>query len=117
MKEMLASKFCLGESTENNLRMTMTLTLKVRVTMLPEGSVNVYVTGVVPGGNCDPGWRLVMELTVPELSVTVGWGQVTGVVSVPNGTVTVMSSGNSWTSGTSTSAVEGTWNETIFKIH
>ena len=78
---------------------TITLTLNDRVTIFPAGSLNVYVTVVVPGVNELPGCLSVDGMTVPELSVTVGVGQDTGVLVVPNGTVTVMSSGKVVTCG------------------
>ena len=55
----------------------------------------------------------MLVLTVPELSVAVGVGQLTGVLVVPNGTVTVMSSGNDVTCGRSVSAI-GKENEDLY---
>jgi hypothetical protein len=80
-----------------------TLTVKVRVTVFPAGSVNVYVTGVEPMGKEVPGSRLVPTVTVPELSVAVGTGQLTTELVVPKGTVTEMSLGKVWTAGGSVS--------------
>jgi hypothetical protein len=80
------------------------LTLKVRVTVFPAGSVKVYVTGVVPTGKVVPGSKLVLTLTVPELSVTVGIGQSTTELVVPKGTVIEMSLGKVCTDGGSVSA-------------
>ena len=64
------------------------------VTEFPVGSVNVYVTGVVcPVGKELPGSADFVGKTVPELSKAVGSSQFTGVLGVPKGTETVMSSG------------------------
>ena len=65
----------------------------------------MYITVVVPGANGLPGCLSVDGMTVPELSVTVGVGQDTGVLVVPNGTVTVMSPGKIVTCGSIASAI------------
>ena len=90
----------------HHLRRTITFTLNVRVTVFPAGSVNVYVTGVVPGGNELPDCLSEVGKTVPELSVTVGSAQVTGTMVVPNGTVKVKSSGKIETCGGIPSAMD-----------
>ena len=61
--------------------------------VLPEGSVKVYVTGVVPTGKKSLG-ALVLEtrVTVPELSDALGSCQLTVLPGELRGTVTVMSS-------------------------
>ena len=87
------------------LRSTITLTLNVLVTEFPAGSVKVYVTGVVPGGKELPGCLLVVGKTVPELSVTTGVSQGTFALVVPNGTVTVTSSGKLKITGSIVSAI------------
>ena len=66
--------------------------------VFPDGSVYVYVTGVVPTGKKDPG-ELVLccSVAVPELSVTVGSVHDTVVPSVPKGMTRVMSSNGEMT--------------------
>ena len=60
--------------------------------VLPDGSVYVYVTGVVPTLKKELG-NLVLDtrVAVPELSVAKGSCQLTVVPGEPDGTVTVMS--------------------------
>ena len=60
--------------------------------VLPDGSVYVYVTGVVPTLKKEFG-NLVLDtrVAVPELSVAEGSCQLTVVPGDPDGTVTVMS--------------------------
>ena len=76
------------------------------MTEFPVGSTKLYVTGVVPGKNELPDGLSEDGVTVPELSVTVGSSQVTGTLVVPNGTVLVMSSGKTDTTGGMPSAVD-----------
>ena len=74
-----------------HLRST-TLTLKVQVALLPDPSVKVYVTWVVPTLKKVPGaWVLPVKETTPELSVAVGSVHVTVVPVLPDVTVVVMS--------------------------
>ena len=61
---------------------SFTTTLKVHVDCLPEASVAVYVTAVVPTTKKFPGDLLLVMLTT-QLSVTVGGVQVTLVPQVP----------------------------------
>ena len=66
----------------------MTLTLKVQVALLPDPSVKVYVTSVVPTSKKFPGaWVLPVRVTTPELSVAVGSVQLTVVPVSPELTV------------------------------
>ena len=60
--------------------------------VLPDGSVYVYVTGVVPTLKKELG-NLVLDtrVAVPELSVAEGSCQLTVVPGEPDGTVMVMS--------------------------
>ena len=60
--------------------------------VLPDGSVYVYVTGVVPTLKKELG-NLVLDtrVAVPELSVAEGSCQLTFVPGDPEGTVTVTS--------------------------
>ena len=83
----------------------MTLTVKVWVTVLPDGSVKVYVTGVLPTGKVLPDGREGFWEELPELSVDVGSSQFTVVSKVPKGTVTVTSCGKLVTTGGTVSAV------------
>ena len=70
----------------------MTKTLKDLVALLPDPSVKVYVTGVVPTLKKVPGWWVLsVRVTTPELSVAVGSVQLTVVPVLPDGTVTTMS--------------------------
>ena len=67
---------------------SITLTLKVQVALLPDPSVKVYVTWVVPTLKKLPGaWVLWESETMPELSVAVGSVQVT--VAPPTPVLTV----------------------------
>ena len=64
------------------------ITLKTHVALLPDPSVNVYVTSVVPTRKKFPGACVLDDKeTNPELSVAVGSVQVTVVPPVPSGTV------------------------------
>ncbi len=57
------------------------------------------MTGVVPTGKVLPDGLEELGNTVPELSTAVGSSQVTGLLLVPKGTVTVTSSGKEVTTG------------------
>ena len=75
----------------HNLR-SITLTLKVQSALLPDPSVKVYVTCVVPTLKKSPGARVLdVKLTMPELSVAVGSVQVTVAPATPVPTVCVTS--------------------------
>ena len=64
----------------------------MQVALLPDPSVKVYVTAVVPTGKNAPGaWVLEVSETIPELSVAVGSVHVTVVPPTPVATVSVMS--------------------------
>jgi len=69
-----------------------TLTLNVQVALLPDPSVKVYVTWVVPTLKNVPG-KCVLDTdgVAPELSVAVGSVHVTVVPVLPDATVTVTS--------------------------
>ena len=72
---------------------SLTTTLKVVVALLPDPSVNVYVTGVVPTLKKLPGeWVLPVRVATPKLSVAVGSVQLTVVPVLPAGTVVKISS-------------------------
>ena len=59
---------------------------------MPDPSMNVYVTAVVPTEKNDPGtWVLEVNVSWPELSVAVGSVQVTVVPPTPLLTVVVTS--------------------------
>src|ERR1041385_3907814 len=49
-----------------------TMTLKVQLVVLPEGSVAVHVTVLVPCGNVDPLGGLQLVVTPVQLSLAVG---------------------------------------------
>ncbi len=60
--------------------------------VFPDGSVKVYVTGVVPTVKKSLGdLVLLTKLAEPELSVTVGSAKSTVLPGLPRGTVTVVS--------------------------
>ena len=70
-----------------------TVTSKVTATVFPDGSVKMYVTGVVPTGKNELGaWDLETRVTVPESSAAVGSSQLTVVPVEPGGAVTTMTS-------------------------
>ena len=82
------------------------LTLNVQVALLPDPSVKVYVTCVVPTLKKFPGaCVLPVKETTPELSVAVGSVQVTVVPVTPVLTVSVMSLMHAITGGTVSTAV------------
>jgi hypothetical protein len=56
---------------------SLTITLNVQVDALPDPSVKVYVTGVVPFEKTSPGLWFLEVLTAPQLSVAVGAVQLT----------------------------------------
>jgi hypothetical protein len=56
--------------------LSVTITLKVQVAVLPEASVAVYVTGVVPRLNVDPDVCVLVKVEREQLSVAVGAFQV-----------------------------------------
>ena len=84
---------CQAKMSHNHIpEVSMTMTLKVLVALLPDPSVKVYVTGVVPTLKKVPGeWVLPVRVTTPELSVAVGSLQLTVVPVLPDATVTTMS--------------------------
>ena len=59
------------------------VTLKEHVSVFPVGSVDVYVTVVVPMGKVLPGVWDGDSVWLPELSVAVGSVQVTFAVAAP----------------------------------
>ena len=83
------------------LWLSITLTLKVMLALFPDGSVNVYVTGVVPMGKKDPGALVLwVNEAVPELSVAVGSIHETwATLAWPPMMKTVMSSSEVMTGG------------------
>ena len=73
----------------------------MQVALLPDPSVKVYVTWVVPTLKKFPGaCVLPVRETTPELSVAVGSVQVTVVPATPVPTVSVMSLMHAITGGT-----------------
>ena len=77
----------------------------MQVALLPDPSVKVYVTAVVPTGKKVPGaWVLDVRETTPELSVAVGSVQVTVVPVTPVLTVSVMSLMHAMTGATVSTA-------------
>ena len=77
----------------NQPDVSVTTTLKLVVALLPDPSVKVYVTVVVPTLKKVPGeWVLPVRVTTPELSVAVGSVQVTVVPVLPDETVLKISS-------------------------
>ena len=77
-----------------------TMTLKVYVAVLPDGSLKIYVTGVTPVSKYCPGvWLALSKVTLPELSVAVGTGNCTVVPPSNKGIVTTLSSGPETTGG------------------
>ncbi len=54
----------------------VTVIVNEHVLALPEASVAVYVTVVVPTGNCAPELKLEVTVALPQLSVAVGAVQV-----------------------------------------
>ena len=77
----------------NNIpEVSLTTTLKLVVALLPDPSVKVYVTVVVPTLKKVPGWWVLpVRVTTPELSVAVGSVQLTVVPVLPDGTVVKIS--------------------------
>jgi hypothetical protein len=57
-----------------------TLTVKVQLAVLPEVSVAVHVTVVVPAGNVEPDGGLQTVVTPGQLSEAVGAGKLTAVL-------------------------------------
>ena|SRR5262249_41962770 len=57
-----------------------TLTLKLQLAVLPEVSVAVHVTVVVPAGNVEPDGGTQAVVTPGQLSEAVGAGKVTAVL-------------------------------------
>ncbi len=79
----------------------MTKTLKTQLALLPDPSLKVYVTSVLPTVKKFPGeWVLPVKVTMPELSVAVGSVHVTVVPATPLLTVVVMSLMQVTTGGT-----------------
>ena len=71
---------------------SLTTTLKLVVALLPDPSVKVYVTVVVPTLKKVPGWWVLpVRVTTPESSVAVGSVQLIVVPVLPDGTVVKIS--------------------------
>ena len=68
--------------------------LKVQLAVLPDSSLNTYVTWVLPTLKADPGaWDLdIRKMVPPELSVAVGSVHETGLLKTPGSTVSNTSS-------------------------
>jgi hypothetical protein len=60
-----------GHVTVGGVR-SLTVTVKVHVPVLPDASVAVQVTVVVPTGKLDPDAGAHMTVGVPQLSIPVG---------------------------------------------
>jgi hypothetical protein len=56
---------------------SLTVTVKLQVEVLPALSLAMYVTVVVPTGKVSPGLWLLVRVGVPQSSVAVGGVQVT----------------------------------------
>ena len=69
------------------------VTVKVALTVLPASSMAVYVTFAVPTSKLDPGLRLEVSVTVPEVSVGSGFDHVTTAVAKPLSVFWVISGG------------------------
>lgn len=93
-----------GQPEMIGLVTSLTTTLNVHVDCLPEASVAVYVTGVVPTEKNDPG-AFVLVMFTTQLSVTVGGVHVTLVPQVPmvSSALTVMFEGHPTITGSVTS--------------
>ena len=57
--------------------LSLTVTVNEQVAVLPELSVAVYITTVVPTGNASPELWVDIKDAIPQLSATVGTVQVT----------------------------------------
>ena len=78
--------------TQKNHLHSITITLNEQLALLPDPSVKVYVTWVVPTWKNDPGLCVLDDSeAVPVLSVAVGSTQVTVVPPTPLLTVCVTS--------------------------
>jgi hypothetical protein len=73
----------LGHPVITGLLLSTTTMLNVHVDVLPEPSVAVYVTGVVPIENSDPDVWLLLRLESEQLSVAVGAVQVAAALHDP----------------------------------
>jgi hypothetical protein len=70
------------------------VTVKLHIAVLPEASVAVQVTVVVPSGNADPEGGTQATVAPGQLSPIVGDGNVTGTVGSPGlAAVTILSGG------------------------
>jgi hypothetical protein len=67
-----------------------TLTVKLHISVLPDGSVAVHTTVVVPAGNIDPDGGLHTTVVPGQASVTVGGGYVTTTCVSPGDAVTAV---------------------------
>jgi len=65
-----------GHPVITGLVLSLTITLKVQVAVLPEPSVAVYVTGVVPSEKRNPEVCVLVKLAIEQLSEAVGAVQV-----------------------------------------
>jgi hypothetical protein len=59
------------------MQTSKTVTVKLQLAVLPEASVAVQVTVVVPIGKHDPETGLQTKVTPGQLSLTVGFGKLT----------------------------------------
>ena len=75
------------------------MTSNVQEARLPDGSLKVYVTEVVPRGNAD-GRSVGSGITMPELSVAVALGTDTCALVSPAEAVIVKVGGQLTTGGT-----------------
>ncbi len=73
---------------------------KEQIASLPDPSTNLYDTVVVPvAKNCPDRWDLEANVTTPELSVAVGYGQVMILPPDPRGVVSLKLSMQFWITG------------------
>ena len=76
----------------------MTVTVKLQVEVLPEASVPVQVTGVVPFGKVEPEGGEQATVAPGQLSVTVA-ANVTKALHWPEAAFTVMFAGHATEAG------------------
>jgi glutamate 5-kinase len=72
-----------GHPAMTGLVLSLTMTLKEQVELLPLTSVAVYVTRVVPFGNVVPEVCVLVKVAIAQLSEAVGSDQVTTAWQAP----------------------------------
>ena len=93
-----------GVSAMVGFSVSFTVTVKAAVDVLPEGSVAVYVTVVVPLVKVAPGLWLLVSVAL-QLSCAVGSVHVTAALQLPASMDWVMSVGMPTISGAVTSTM------------